>query len=192
MSTELFVSLDCEALGGNPFENYVFNWGFVAKDGDGKFIDELSVNMLAPEGHKADQDTLAWFHSTPEMKAVYEQCTKDAVLPEEGMRTIEAWFKKISPGYRVSLVCYPTIFDGTMLYNYWFRYLGHPAGGKGPGFTVIDIRSYAAGKFGISVFQASQAKEPVKNYLPKDLPHTHFALDDAREQLDLFLNLRKT
>lgn len=182
----LYISIDVETLGGNPFVNYVFNWGFVAKTSDYKLIGELSVNMSAPPGHVADEDTLKWFQK--DNPKVFEECTKDPKSPEEGMKIIQEWFGQVTKGYKPILVCYPTIFDGTLLYNYWFRYLGHPSGGKGPGFTAIDIRSFASGKLGLSYFDCSKEKA-LKEYMPKDLPHTHSGIDDAREQLDLFLNI---
>ncbi len=186
MSETLYISCDVETLGGNPFENYVFNWGFCAKTGKGKLVGELSVNMSAPHGHVANEETLKWFQQ--ENSQVWEECTRDPKTPEEGMKIIQAWFAQVTKGYRPLLVFYPTIFDGTMLYNYWFRYLGHPSGGKGPGFTAIDIRSFASGKLGLSYFDCSKEKE-LKRFMPKDLPHTHSGLDDAREQLELFLNI---
>jgi hypothetical protein len=183
---ELYISFDCETLGGNPFENYVFNWGFCAKTKDGNPIGELSINMSAPEGHVPDQITLNWFQT--QHPDVYSECTKDPLTPLEGMQRIRDWIGQVSKGFTPILVCYPTIFDGTMLYNYWFRYLGHPTGGKGPGFQAIDIRSFASGKLSLPYSECSKEKA-LKPYMPKDLPHTHNGLDDAREQCDLFLAL---
>lgn len=187
MSEILYISFDLECLGGNPSNFPIINAGFVAYTANRKKLGELSVNFqpLHP-----DVDTIAWFNSTPELKLAYQKCTTDPLPPKDAMERIRDWIRHIGKGYKVSMVAYPTIYDGSLLYFYWFHFLGHPSGGRGPGFTMIDIRSYAAGKLGISVFEASKDKA-LAQYRPSktDFPHTHTGLDDAEEQMHLFLNL---
>jgi hypothetical protein len=188
----LYISFDLETLGGNPDCLPVINWGFVAYLERVK-IGELSVNTKPLRG---DQDTIDWFQSTPELQRAYEYCTREPVVgPKEGMEQIRYWMnlmKHISPpNTRVLLVAYPTVFDGSMLYYYWFRYLGHPTNGKGPGFTVLDIRSFAAGHLGISYFEASKEKA-LKPFVPTLLETQaikHTGLWDAQEQLMLLFNV---
>lgn len=187
MGEEVFISIDFEAL--NPTFGAI-NLGAVAAKRDGKRLGRLDVNFQLPEDAVADPDTLKWF--TEKNAEAYARCTKDPLKPEEAMQRVKAWFDEMRKFGKLLLVAYPTIYDGTMLYNYWFRYLGHPSGGKGPGFTIIDIRSFAAGKLGISYFEASKDKALAPFMPPPDMfPHTHCGIDDAEEQLELFLNLLK-
>ncbi len=184
----LYISFDLETLGGNPDDETVLNWGFVAyTEKERKKIGSLSVNTLP---RNPDAKTLEWFQSTPELKAAYETCTKDAIDPREGMLKIREWIGAVSKGYRVVLVAYPTIFDGSLLYAYWFRFLGHPSNGRGPGFTILDIRSYAAGKLGINYHDTSKEKA-LKPFCPDHnmFPHTHTGIDDAEEQMWVLFNL---
>ena len=199
----LYISFDLETLGGNPADLPVINWGFVAYlapapagAGAVKKIGQLSVNMkpLHP-----DPSTVAWFNSTPDLKRAYEECTKEPVVsPTEGMEQIRYWINEMtllattSAGAppRILFVAYPTIFDGSLLYYYWFRYLGHPTNGRGPGFTMLDIRSYAAGRLGIPYHEASKEKA-LRPYCPDKLPHTHTGIDDAEEQMWLLFNIMK-
>ncbi len=187
MSEILYISFDLETLGGNPDDLTVINWGFVAYTENKKKIGQLSVNTIPKN---PDQKTVEWFNSTVDLKKAYDLCTIDPHTPEEGMKIIKEWITSVSKGYRVILVAYPTIFDGSILYAYWFRFLGHPSGGKGPGFTILDIRSYAAGKLGIPYFDASKEKA-LKQYRPdpETFPHTHTGLDDAEEQMWLLFNI---
>ena len=190
--TELLISFDCETVGGCVTTNWMPNIGFVAAAPDGTILGELSVNMSQPSGTVSDYKTLEWFQSL-DHGAVWATITRDAMSPLEGMMKIRNWIGAfVSVGYKVLLVAYPTVFDGSWLYAYWFRYLGHPTGGKDPGFTMLDIRSYASGKLNVSYAEASKEKALAPFMPSKDaFPHTHTGLDDAREQLQLYLNLRR-
>jgi len=186
-STTIYIGVDLETVGGNPADLPVINWGFVAYTENREKLGELSVNTKA--GENANPDTVKWWHSTPELEATYLKCTENPVEPKEGMIIIRDWITKIVGKNKAVLVAYPTIFDGSLLYYYWFFFLGHPSGGKGPGFSIIDIRSYGSGKLGCSYFDASKEKA-LAPYCPKDRPHTHTGLDDAEEQMHLFFNIR--
>lgn len=185
MAATLYISFDLETLGGNPEDLPVINWGFVAYTEDKKKIGQLSVNTKCL---KADPRTVEWFNSTSELKAAFDTCSADPLDPEAGISVVKDWITNISKGFKPVLVAYPTIFDGSLLYYYWFRYLGHPTGGKGNGFTMLDIRSYAAGALGISYHDASKEKA-LKEFKPKDVPHTHTGMDDAEEQMWLLFNI---
>lgn len=185
MKPVLYISFNLATLGGNPGDLTVINWGFVAYTSDRTRLGSLSVNTVPG---KVDPGTVEWFNSTEDLRLAYKKCTEDPKTPEQGMKEIRDWITSVSSGYRPILVAYPTIFDGSLLYAYWFRFLGHPSGGKGPGFTMIDIRSYAAGKLGIEYFEASKERA-LNKYVPYDLPHTHTGLDDAEEQMHLLFNI---
>lgn len=188
MEEEVYVSIDFEAV--DPTFGAI-NFGGVAAKRDGKRLGRLDVNFQLPEGVSGDPDTVRWFQE--HNREAWEHCMKEPRYhPVEGMRIVEQWFNDMRKHGKLLIVAYPTIYDGTMLYNYWFRYLGHPNGGKGPGFTICDIRSFAAGKLKISYFEASKDRALANFRPPPDqFPHTHCGLDDAEEQLELFLNLLK-
>jgi hypothetical protein len=185
MAEEVYVSIDFEAV--NPTFGAI-NLGAVAAKRDGVRLGRLDVNFALPEDERADPDTVRWFQE--KNAEAWARCTRDPLPPAEAMKVVAAWFADMARHGKLLLVAYPTIYDGTMLYNYWFRYLGHPNGGRGPGFTVMDIRSYAAGKLGISYNEASKERALAPFRPAEDaFPHTHCGIDDAEEQLELFLNL---
>jgi hypothetical protein len=149
--------------------------------------------LAYPEGYQADAVTLQWFET--QNAEAWAVITKDPVAPLDAMKQLREWCVTMCAhpkGGRPVWVFYPSIFDGSWLYCYWFKYLGHPAGGKGPGFNAIDIRTYAMGKLGCTYEETRKDKPLMKRFLPsaEDAPHTHTGLDDAYEQGHLFLNLK--
>lgn len=196
----IYISFDLETLGGNPLFLPIFNAGFVAYTEDRQKVGELSVNMktgddnaIITPGMVNDREYVEkareWFQSTPENRATWEKCTKDPVDPQVGMQTIRDWIMSFANNKNTPLlVASPTIFDGSLLYYYWFRFLGHPSKGIGPGFGAIDVRSYGAGRLGIKYFEALP-KKAFLPFQPQQL-NTHYGLDDAEEQMQLFFNLK--
>jgi hypothetical protein len=184
----VYISIDFECVHSGPLENLpVINFGAVAYSDTKEFISGFSVNL---KSGKPDEDTLNWW--TTKNQEAYRECTKEPVLyPEDGMKNFEEWVRKIATKGKIMFVCYPAIYDGSFLYFYWLKFLGHPTNGKGVGFTVLDIRSYAFGKLGIP-YKDCNKQTSLKKYCPleEDFPHTHTGYDDAMEQMMLFFNIR--
>jgi 3'-5' exoribonuclease Rv2179c-like domain len=183
-SSILYVSIDMELSGNYPDKHFPTEIGLVAFDGSsGKEIGCLQTFLQADEGKVWDKDTFEWYQKQPG----YKTWSMLAVPAKQAMQDIKAWLTKLRKGYeKMAFIAYPTAFDGQWFHIMWYRHLGHPTGGKGPGFTFIDIRSFAAGKLGVDVFQASKWNA-LKPFLP-NVPHTHLAVDDAREQGQLYFN----
>ena len=80
-------------------------------------------------------------------------------------------------------VAYPAGFD--FLFVYW--YLMRFAGESPFSFSALDVKSYAM------ALLKTDYRDAVKRNFPKDwfdaAPHTHVALDDAKEQGALFCNM---
>jgi hypothetical protein len=184
---EFYISMDAETLGGNPYLNPMINFGCVAFLPDGTEIGRFTVNLAWPEGYKADPATLKWFQT--KNKAAWDTITKEPRPPQEAMKALRKWCVAMCvKGGRPVWVFYPTIFDGSWLYCYWFKYLGKPT----YGFNAIDIRTYAMGKLRVSYEETRKDKPAMKPFLPsaEDAQHTHTGLGDAYEQGKLFLNLK--
>lgn len=169
----------------------MINLGCVAFSSDGTEMGRFTVNLDWPEGYQADPATLEWFQT--KNTEAWNTITKDPQPPLEAMKALREWCVAMCAakgGGRPVWVFYPSIFDGSWLYCYWFKYLGHPTGGKGNGFSAIDIRTYAMGKLGCTYEETRIDKPLMRNYLAQDAPHTHTGIDDAYEQGRLFLNLK--
>lgn len=92
-----------------------------------------------------------------------------------------AWLKAL-PGKPV-FVAYPAAFD--FMFVQW--YLNGFAGESPFSHSALDIKTYTMALLGTEYYDS------VKRNMPKEwfdaLPHTHVALDDAKEQGALFCNI---
>jgi hypothetical protein len=117
-------------------------------------------------------------------KEAYESTRIDQVDPQEAMKALDAWLLTLEA--QPVFVAYPAGFDFTHVYWYLHKFLGYCRFG----FQALDLKSYACAVLD------RQFKKSIKNKMPKKWfeglpPHTHDALDDAREQGMLFFNMRK-
>jgi len=105
--------------------------------------------------------------------------------PDAAMEDARAWICEVAGTRRPVLVAYPVAFDWTWLYWYFTQFTreGSPFGFS----SCYDIKTM------IAVKRRSRLVEANKRNLPGEVRshrrHTHHALDDAREQAELFVNL---
>lgn len=197
----VFVSVDLEVF-NNKTSYGIINMGMCAATEDGAIVGSgLSLNLvLTPEDvMQPDGDTLKWWELPQNTKA-FQECLKEPRLqPEDAMRKVQEYIRNLADTYLdgslkgIVFVFYPTAYDGTLLRNYWLRYLGQ-TWPPGPFFNCIDLRSYAAGLLGLPYAETSIGKDATKPFLPKEeeiqgTPHT--GLRDAEYQLRIFLNLHR-
>jgi len=105
--------------------------------------------------------------------------------PQRAMDEAAVWIRNVARGNRPVLVAYPAAFDWTWLYWYFVRFAkdGCPFGFSG----CLDIKTIIAVKSGSRIEDANPRSLP--EAVRAGRPHTHRALDDAKEQGELFLNL---
>ena len=164
----VYVSCDLECVSDKPEDFGIINVGLTAYTEDRIKLGDLSVNMIPG---KADENTVKWWNSTPELQETYKKCTEGAIEPLGGMLMIRDWFICIleGGGKKPVMVNYPTIYDGSIMYHYWFTFLGRSSGGlRCPLFDTIDIRSYGAGKLGITYLESSPLPRSTWRAIP---PH---------------------
>jgi len=106
-------------------------------------------------------------------------------LPADAMTRAAEWVQRLAEGKRPILVAYPLSFDWTFLYWYFvsFSSLGSPFNHSG----CFDLKTAYAAKAGVPIAWAGRDR------LLRDIPtlyeHTHHALDDAKQQAELFIDL---
>ncbi len=181
--SEIYVSVDIETDGPIPGPNSMLSLGAVALDNVGTELSTFTINFVELQGASADPDTLKWWSTQP--AAVVEAARSNPQPPLPAMRQFRAWVEalKDAHGKTPVFVGYPAGFD--FLFVYW--YLVKFTGGSPFSFSAIDIKTYA-----MAVMKRgyrSINKRELEPFIPKDLKHTHIALDDAREQGQLFINL---
>ena len=101
--------------------------------------------------------------------------------PAEVMPDVAAWVRKVAAGDRPVMVGWPAPFDFSWLHWYFIRFAGtDPFSYQGG----LDIKGLFALKARLPIAEAHKDRIPA--HLRSRRPHTHNALDDAKEQADLF------
>lgn len=115
---------------------------------------------------------------------------RDALLQRGGdphivMTEAAQWVRHVSGGGDPIFVAYPLSFDWSWIYWYFvaFSEIGSPFGYS----RCFDIKTAIAVKLGRTI--ASVGRERIPNALKSNLAHTHHALDDAKEQAQIFANV---
>jgi hypothetical protein len=171
---EIYLSVDIEADGPIPGLYSMLSIG-VCRVGqpDAAFYAEL----------KPISETFV-----PEALAVSgldrESLKAEGLEAAEAMQRFSAWVK--AQGGRPVFVSFST-WDWMFVYYYLMRF-----NGRSPfGHSSLDMKSYYMGRYGSS-WRGTAKGEIARDqpHLLADLgPHTHNALDDAREQAELFHRL---
>ena len=167
-SPELYVAVDVEADGPIPGQYSMLSIGMaVVGREDLSFYTELAPisDHFNPEALKVcglDRDKLR----------------REAPSAEDAMQAATAWVESLREHGRPIFLGAPAVWDGMFVHWYFIRYIGHnPFGTTGAG---IDLRSYWMGLNGIE--WTDSHKSQIKQRLGVEgFPHTHNALDDARE-----------
>ena len=92
-----------------------------------------------------------------------------------------AWVKAL-PGKPV-FVAYPAGFDFLFVYWYMLRFAGESPFSH----SALDMKTYAMALLKKPYRESTKRNMPKRWFPPS--PHTHVALDDAREQGLLFINM---
>ncbi|MAD32374.1 MAG: exonuclease [Planctomycetes bacterium] len=178
MPEEIFVSTDIEADGPIPGPHSMLSLASVAMRADKIVVDEFSVNLKPLPGAAPHPRTMLWWEGH---KAALAKARENPEDPAAAIPRYAQWVSKL-PG-RVVMVGQPAAFD--FMWVYW--YLQRFTGGSVFGHSALDIKSYAMAML------KRPYRDCVLDALPEewrdDLPYTHVALDDAREQGAMFCNM---
>lgn len=168
---EIFVSVDIEADGPLPGEHSMLSLGAVRVD-DPRQTFYVELRPIST-------------HFVPEALAVSgldrDRLLAEGADPAEAMGAFVAWAKGL--GGKPVFVSFST-WDWAFVYWYLIRFVG-----RSPfGHSSLDIKSFYMGRYGTT--WAETGKRHIARRHPQLLaglgPHTHHALDDAREQGELF------
>jgi hypothetical protein len=114
-----------------------------------------------------------------------DRLVREGIPPEVAMADAARWVRDVAADGEPVLVAYPLSFDWSWLYWYFVRFVR-----EGSPFShsrAFDIKTAFAVKAGIPVAEAGRSN--LAPELRGSAPHTHHALDDAREQAEIFANL---
>ena len=177
---EIYVSTDIEADGPIPGPHSMLSFASVALDRSGTELGSFSANLKTLPGAEGDPKTMAWWQTQP---AAWEACRKEPRDPAEAMPAYVDWVEAL-PGKPV-FVAFPLLFDMMFVYWYLIRFVGRsPFSHSG-----IDIKTLAYVGMGGNYYRSATKRNMPRHWLPPRTRHTHVALDDAREQGELFINI---
>jgi DNA polymerase III epsilon subunit-like protein len=175
MKEDFFVSVDTEADGPIPGEYSMISLGaVVAGRPEAAFYREIRPisDRFVPEALAVsglDRDKLL----------------REGAPPETAMGDFATWLKEMSPARRPVFVAFNATFDWMFVSYYFHRFTGdNPFGISG-----LDIKAYYMGALGKKAW-GDTAKRNMERRFLSDAPHTHNALDDAREQAEIFLKVK--
>lgn len=114
-----------------------------------------------------------------------ESLKSSGLTPTSAMDEAYSWVKEISGERQPVLVAYPVSFDWTWLYWYFvaFSKQGSPFNYS----RCFDIKTALSVKTNTPISDSGRSKLP--GSLRSNRAHTHFAVDDAIEQAEIFANV---
>ncbi len=175
---ETYLSTDVETDGPIPGPHSMLSFASVAFDQTGSELGSFTRNLEPLAGAAPHPDTMAWW---AENQAAWQACRTNLVPPERAMLEYVAWVKSV--GAKPVFVAYPAGFDFLFMYWYLLRFAAESPFSH----SALDLKTYAMALLRKPYRECTKRNMP-KHWLPAS-PHTHVALDDAREQGLLFVNM---
>ena len=174
MQKEVYISVDIESTAGHSPGRYsMYQVGAcLVENLDITFFAELKLlnSNSDPRSLRACGVTLS-------------ELLLKGVEPKTVMRNFAEWINFTRGGGRAIFVGFNTPFDWKFVDWYFHEFFGFNPFGVGG----IDIKAYYMGMMACGFGETIKRK--VKKRFPCSLPHTHNALDYAREQAELFRKL---
>lgn len=181
---EYYMSFDIEADGPYPGDYSMIQFGGVIYDHEGNELSSLRLNLEEISDLGIYPETKTWWET--EGMDAYHKTRVNMVTAERGMHILDAWIEKYSENARIIAVGYPVSYDFLWVYWYLHKFVGRCL----LSFSGLDIKTMAYTMLGAKQFRKATKSGMPPHWL-SDLPHTHDALDDAREQGEIFFNIRR-
>ena len=171
MTHEIWVSVDVETSGPTPHTGSLLSIGACLVEDPGQGIELL----LQPDPDLPWAEDAAVIHGLD--RGVLD---RDGLLPAAAMAAFDAWLASVVPaGARPVMAALNAPFDWMFVADAFWRYLGRNPFGS----SALDLKALYLGRHLDTVRQwAGTSRLAMLERYPVDLPHTHHALADAREQ----------
>ena len=179
---ELYFVTDIETDGPIPGPHSMLSFACVAVNAAGETLGEFSVNLETLPDAQAHPTTAAFWRSEP---LAWAACRENPIAPEQAMKDYVKWIAQLCAHHSAPVfVGFPAGFDFTFV----FWYLQTFTGGSPFSWSALDMKTFGMALSGLSFKQSIKPRLP-QEWLPQHLPHTHIALDDAREQAHIFASM---
>ncbi len=171
MRSETWISVDVETSGPTPSTGSLLAIGACLVDRPEEGIELL----LRPD------PALPWRADAEAIHGLArERLAREGMEPAEAMARLAAWLELVvPPGSRPIFVAFNAPFDWMFVADLAWRHLG-----RNPfGISAVDLKALYLGRHldSVELWGETSSAHVAARY-PVDLPHTHGALDDAREQ----------
>ncbi len=181
MSAETWISVDTETSGPTPANGSLLSIGACLVDDP-----DVGIELLVrPDPSAPWDEAAARIHGLD--RATLE---REGLHPAEAARALDAWLAAVVPaGHRPVFVALNAPFDWMFTADLLWRHLG-----RNPfGHSALDIKALYLGRHldSVGAWSAASRVRMLERY-PVDLPHTHQALDDAREQASIVAGILAT
>ena len=168
---ETYISVDIETAGPNPCQFAMLSIGACTVT---EPVETFYVEI------QPDREAVS-----PEALGVsglsMDELRGHGVPPEQAMGQFADWVKKVTPKKnRPVFVAFNAPFDWMFVNDYFHRYLGHNPFGH----SALDMKAFYMGLRG--VVWGDTGFDKVTKYYKFEHPLTHNALQDARDQAELF------
>ncbi len=187
--TDIYISADIESDGPIPGKYSMLAFGLVyAGRFDGQRFERADLDA-APSFYRELRPIAE--ASLPDAVAASgldrDRLLREGAAPEAAMTEAAAWVRALAAAQKGNavLVAFPLGFDFAWLT--WYFEMFAPGGSPFGHARGMDIKTAYAVKAGIRFSAAGRDGMP--EHLRSKRPHTHNALDDAREQADVFANV---
>jgi ribonuclease T len=171
LATETWISVDVETSGPTPHTGSLLSIGACLVDDPERGIELL----LRPD------PGLPWSEDAETVHLLDRAgLERDGMDPIDAMAKFERWLADVVPaGSRPVMVALNAPFDWMFVADAFWRSLG-----RNPlGHSAIDIKALYLGRHLGEVDRWKRtSRHDIRERYPVSLPHTHDALDDAREQ----------
>ena len=169
-----YISVDIETAGPNPSDYSLLAIGAcLVKDPHIDFYVEIQ-----PVNKKITDEAL----SVHRLSLV--ELAARGVSPTEAMARFADWINSLTAENGKALfVAFNAPFDWMFVNDYFHRYLGY----NPFGYAALDIKAYYMGLMGVS-WQQTGMQKIARSFL-KDRQLSHHALQDAKDQAEIFQHL---
>ena len=171
MTAETWISLDVETSGPTPATGSLLSIGACVVDDPGEGIELL----LRPDPDRPWDAGAASIHGLDR-----DTLLRDGIAPRDALARLAAWLDAVVPdGSRPVMVALNAPFDWMFVADACWTYLGRNPFGP----SALDLKALYLGRhLGELECWADTSRVRMLERYPVELPHTHRALDDAREQ----------
>ena len=176
----IFCSVDIETDGPIPGDYSMLSIGAVAFAKDGVEVSSFYCTLNPLPDARQHPDTMKWWGNHQD---AWKEVQKRPVAPATAMQLFYSWLKRL-PGKPI-FVGYPATFDFSFVYWYLIHF-GHDSPFS---FSAIDLKTYAYVLLDIPYNQMIKRNMP-EEWFTGD-KHSHHALEDAKEQGKIFIEMLK-